>query len=116
MRALDTLRRFAAFETYRHAPCVPREADAFGAGADPDPFFLEYGAHLVRYVLVFPLDHGHRDDHLPPGDGNLDWADIAGSLKAIAFSGWIMLELRCPGPSPADDFRRAFAQASRLLG
>lgn len=70
-----------------------------------------------RLIHVHANDnHGHRDDHLPPGDGLLDWADIAGSLKAIEFSGWIMLELRCPGASPAEDFRRAFEQASRLLG
>lgn len=71
------------------------------------------GAHLIH---VHANDnHGERDDHLPPGDGILDWAEIAGSLAAMPFTGWIMLELRCPAEPAAENFRRAFEQASRLL-
>jgi sugar phosphate isomerase/epimerase len=59
-------------------------------------------------------NNGHRDDHLPPGDGRIDWADIRHTLADVGFQGWIMLELSC-----ADDtaryFQRAFTQASALL-
>jgi sugar phosphate isomerase/epimerase len=70
----------------------------------------------ARLIHVHANDnHGQRDDHLPPGDGILDWADIAASLAEIQFSGWIMLELRCPSEPLDANFRRAFEQASRLL-
>jgi sugar phosphate isomerase/epimerase len=77
--------------------------------------FLEVSGS--RLIHVHATDnHGHRDDHLPPGDGTIDWAEIARSLRAADFSGWIMLELRCPTGDPVGYFRRAFEQATRLLG
>jgi sugar phosphate isomerase/epimerase len=60
-------------------------------------------------------NHGHRDDHLPPGDGQIDWAAIAASLHAASFNGWIMLELRCPTSDRPAYFKRAYEQALRLL-
>lgn len=76
--------------------------------------FLEVAG--TRLIHVHANDnHGHHDDHLPPGDGVIDWSEIARSLRAVRFTGWIMLELRCPPADPAAYFRRAFEQASRLL-
>jgi sugar phosphate isomerase/epimerase len=83
------------------------------------------GRHWQRFLQVAGarLMHvhandtrGQRDDHLPPGDGIIDWAEIARSLRAVEFSGWIMLELGCPSGDPATYFRQAFVQATRLLG
>lgn len=70
-----------------------------------------------RLVHVHASDnHGQYDDHLPPGDGRLDWADIARSLRDAAFAGWVMLELRCPEGDLGTYFQNARAQALRLLG
>ena len=55
-------------------------------------------------------------DHLPPGDGSINWSEIAQSLATAGFTGWIMLELACPQGDPAAYFRRAFEQAVRLFG
>ena len=60
-------------------------------------------------------NHGHRDDHLPPGDGRIDWAEIARSLGAVDFSGWIILELHCSTGEPGRYFRRAVEQARSLI-
>jgi sugar phosphate isomerase/epimerase len=69
-----------------------------------------------RLVHVHASDnHGHYDDHLPPGDGRLDWPAIASSLEASAFTGWIMLELKCPQGTLDEYFGRALEQARRLL-
>ncbi|MEO7931595.1 MAG: sugar phosphate isomerase/epimerase family protein [Chthoniobacterales bacterium] len=38
-------------------------------------------------------NHGHCDDHLPPGDGRLDWEMILHSLDTGNFRGGIILEL-----------------------
>ena len=63
------------------------------------------GQHWRRFVEVAGarLTHVHandnrgvRDDHLPPGEGSIDWTDIARSLREAKFRGWIMLELACP--------------------
>ena len=61
-------------------------------------------------------NHGHRDDHLPPGDGRIDWAEITRTLAAADFTGWAMLELHCSGDDPGGYFRRALAQARALIG
>jgi sugar phosphate isomerase/epimerase len=36
---------------------------------------------------------GHRDDHLPPGKGNIDWEWFLGELGKTNFHGGIILEL-----------------------
>ena len=60
-------------------------------------------------------NHGTFDDHLPPGDGRIDWPEIGRTLAAADFRGWIMLELHAAPGDPAPFFRRAMAQAARLL-
>ncbi|MGE5242709.1 MAG: sugar phosphate isomerase/epimerase family protein [Betaproteobacteria bacterium] len=78
-----------------------------------DQFLAIAGARLAH---VHASDHhGRFDDHLPPGDGVIDWAHIAGSLRAAGYSGWIMLELKCCDLSHAEHYARAHAQAGRLL-
>jgi sugar phosphate isomerase/epimerase len=70
----------------------------------------------TRLVHVHASDnHGRYDDHLPPGDGAIDWTAIARSLREAAFDGWIMLELRCPQGDLATSFRRAFTQAHAIF-
>jgi sugar phosphate isomerase/epimerase len=39
-------------------------------------------------------NHGHHDDHLPPGDGRIDWAKLLAHLNRIHFNGTIILEIR----------------------
>jgi sugar phosphate isomerase/epimerase len=69
-----------------------------------------------RLVHVHASDnHGQYDDHLPPGEGRLEWSAIAQSLRDAAFAGWIMLELRCPEGDLGTYFQHARAQALRLL-
>lgn len=36
---------------------------------------------------------GERDDHLPPGGGNIDWARLVSGLVASRFDGAVILEL-----------------------
>jgi sugar phosphate isomerase/epimerase len=82
------------------------------------------GGHWDRFVAiagsriahVHASDHGGRfDDHLPPGDGVIDWRHIADTLTAAGYAGWIMMELKCCQVSHAEFFTRALAQTRRLL-
>lgn len=38
-------------------------------------------------------NRGRFDDHLPPGDGNIEWKQVIASLRASMFEGAIILEL-----------------------
>jgi sugar phosphate isomerase/epimerase len=38
-------------------------------------------------------NHGQRDDHLPPGDGKIDWQRLLSQMARIGFSGAIILEV-----------------------
>ena len=69
-----------------------------------------------RLLHVHASDnHGTRDDHKPPGDGQIDWAEIARTLAAVHFGGWIMLELHGPDEEPARYLSRALSQAHALI-
>lgn len=60
-------------------------------------------------------NHGHHDDHLPPGAGIIDWREIARSLKEAHFEGWMMLELACPAGDRAAYFKSAIERAEELF-
>lgn len=77
--------------------------------------FVEIAGPRLKHVHASD-NHGHRDDHLPPGLGHLDWRDLMRTLRAVEFDGWIMLELACPGTEPLEKyFHDAFARAADLL-
>jgi len=49
---------------------------------------------------------GHTDDHLPPGDGRIDWTALMKELNALHFHGALILEL-AGGEAPAIVMARA---------
>jgi sugar phosphate isomerase/epimerase len=44
-------------------------------------------------------NHGHRDDHLPPGDGSIDWEALLRALSAASFRGALILEIAATADS-----------------
>jgi len=53
-------------------------------------------------------NHGQRDDHLPPGDGRIDWQRLLRQMTRIGFSGAIILEV-----AGQDDHQAVFEGARR---
>lgn len=52
-------------------------------------------------------NHTERDEHMPPGDGTIEWEDVAAALKEIRYQGCIMLELT---DHPSEDRRADYQQ------
>jgi len=48
-------------------------------------------------------NRGERDDHMPPGDGAIDWDDVVAALTEIGYPGCVLLELT---DQPYDAMRR----------
>lgn len=46
-------------------------------------------------------NRGHTDDHLPPGEGILDWAAIGSALDAVGYAGIFLLEVNGEGEPDA---------------
>jgi sugar phosphate isomerase/epimerase len=76
-------------------------------------------AHLAGdlYALVYKMaphlrllhvhdNRGHGDDHLPPGDGRIDWTALLRELAAVQFNGSFILEL-AGGGDPEQIMARA---------
>lgn len=57
-------------------------------------------------------NHAHRDEHLPPGNGGIDWKRLVSRLSEMPFRGGFILELSAEtGPNPEELLR--VAQRSR---
>jgi sugar phosphate isomerase/epimerase len=54
---------------------------------------------------------GHRDDHLPPGSGNIDWNQLVTGLVSSRFDGAVILEL---APAQNDSATMENARRGRL--
>jgi sugar phosphate isomerase/epimerase len=76
--------------------------------------FLEVADGRLAHVHASD-NRGQRDDHLPPGDGSIDWADISRTLEAVDYAGWIMLELHRPKADTVEYVKRASDRATGLL-
>jgi len=57
---------------------------------------------------------GHRDEHLPPGDGVVDWNSVFTSLQRVGYSGPMMLEV-FGGEAPEEVISRSRSSLSGLI-
>jgi len=81
-------------------------ATAAGALLLGDLFPLVYKIAPYLRLLHVHDNKGHGDDHLPPGDGRIDWPALLKELAAVHFTGALILEL-AGGSSPDIAMARA---------
>ena len=64
--------------------------------ADPnismDGEIFEAGEHLM--TLHVHDNNGMKDEHKPPGDGNIDWSQVVEALKKVNYTGVFMMEVQ----------------------
>ncbi|ADH85924.1 sugar phosphate isomerase/epimerase family protein [Desulfurivibrio alkaliphilus] len=60
-------------------------------------------------------NHGHYDDHLPPGQGGIDWLPLLGHLQRMGFAGGIILELNGDAKIDPETMLREAARARLYL-
>ncbi|MHA2393813.1 MAG: sugar phosphate isomerase/epimerase family protein [Promethearchaeota archaeon] len=53
-------------------------------------FIYRFG-EKIQHVHVSD-NHGESDEHLPIGDGSVDWQKTLGALEKIGYSGWVTVE------------------------
>lgn len=77
---------------------------------------LEFVERLAgRLVHVQASDNrGVSDDHLPPGDGSIDWTLVLAALERVGYAGVFMLEVSGNGEIGAH-VERAVAAGRRVL-
>lgn len=91
--------------------CIDTGHVSLGAGWDR---FVDVAGR--RLVHIHANDNrGQFDDHLAPGDGVIDWQRVRESLKAVEFTGWVVLELACAGIPAPSEISRALECARNLL-
>jgi sugar phosphate isomerase/epimerase len=74
--------------------CVDTSHAALGAGVALP--VQRFGARLMHVQASDNL--GTTDDHLPPGEGALDWSAVVGALRSVGSRGTFMLEVSGGGP------------------
>jgi sugar phosphate isomerase/epimerase len=53
-------------------------------------FMARFGDR-IRHVHVSD-NHGSGDEHLPVGDGSIDWGRVVSAAKGTGFTGWMVVE------------------------
>lgn len=77
-----------------HAHLAERRAGRKDTGAAIARSIEALREHLV-HVHVHD-NHGEQDEHLPPGDGDIDFKPVADALRAINYGGFLIAELLNP--------------------
>ncbi len=75
------------------------------AGRHPVTNYLERYAGQLSHLHLHD-NHGESDDHLIPGEGNVDWPSVFEVLESIDFSGTAVLESHQEGITPQEGLRR----------
>jgi sugar phosphate isomerase/epimerase len=76
--------------------------------------FIELAGDRLVHVHVND-NRGRFDDHLPPGEGTIDWCHIRETLEQVGFDGWIVLELSCPAGPLSEYLRNAMERTQALF-
>lgn len=73
--------------------------------------FRNIVGHTVPRSLHIQDNNGHyRDDHLIPGDGNIDWKGFLDTLKEIGYKGDLVLEAHHQSLEAPDEERDAILE------
>ncbi len=89
--------------------CVDTSHAALGAGVIP--LIHRFGPRLMHVQASDNL--GTTDDHLPPGEGVLDWCEVVDALRLARYQGTFLLEVS--GSGPLEDRLARVAEAVRHL-
>jgi sugar phosphate isomerase/epimerase len=66
--------------------------------------FMARHKDKIRHIHVSDND-GTVDQHLPIGDGRIDWGRVVKAAKSMGFSGWIVVESYCKVEESLDRLR-----------
>ena len=77
--------------------------------------FIQLAGSRIAHVHASD-NRGTHDDHLPPGDGVIDWERVAESLRQTGYSGWIILEIAFPPEGRDVGLKRARDAAFKWFG
>lgn len=53
--------------------------------------FMDRYSDKIKHMHVSD-NHGALDQHLPVGDGGIDWSHVVRAARGIGFSGWLVVE------------------------
>jgi hypothetical protein len=96
-RIRDLLWILGALDTVEAGICL--DTGHAHLGEDVTKVVHKLSGHL--WMIHASDNHGHYDDHLPPGDGKIDWAKLLAHLSRQRFTGTIILEIKDLGSRQA---------------
>ena len=92
-RTRDLLWILGALDTCDKGICI--DTGHAYLGGDLSSVVHKLSGHL--WVVHASDNRGQHDDHLPPGDGKIDWAAFLSQLYDLHFNGTFMLEIAGTG-------------------
>lgn len=92
-RIRDLLWILSALDSYKVGICL--DTGHAYLGEDLPAVVHKLSGHL--WMVHASDNHRHYDDHLPPGDGSINWAELLTHLNNLHFNGTFILEITGTG-------------------
>lgn len=108
-RARDVLWMLGALETTEVGICL--DTGHAHLSGDLRTVAHKLSGHL--WMIHASDNHGHRDDHLPPGEGEIAWDPLSEQLSRLHFHGAFILEIA--GNSDTNALLHRARRAARFL-
>ncbi len=92
-RIRDLLWILGALDSYKIGICL--DTGHAHLGGDLPAVVHKLSGHL--WMVHASDNHRHYDDHLPPGDGTINWAELLAHLNNLHFNGTFIIEIAGTG-------------------
>ncbi len=117
---IETAAEYAAFvaEHFADEPLVRMNCDVghlFCVGDDPAAVIRDQ-ASQIAHVHLEDIGKNRVHQHLLPGRGVIDFPAVFAALDAVAYAGWVTVELYPFEATAAETARRAMAHLRPIIG
>ena len=114
---IENSEQFIEFISGIDSPAVGLNFDIghfYCVGEDPADLIRKFGNRISHFHLE-DISSNMKHFHLPPGEGNIDFASVFNAMSEIGYEGWVTIELYPFQEDAPEVAKRAFDFVKRYV-